>query len=213
MPPPPRKRLIEFVGDSLTVGYATIANGAPKWSTSTEDPTKTYAERIANTFDADYSIIAISGRGIARNASGDRDKLLPAIYTMLDLYNNPDVPYDFSVQPDLIIINIGTNDENSKNMDMTPADFAAEVEAFLKMIRSNNPNAYIIYGYGMLRNRFFDTIRDTIESLRAAGDEKIAFVAFERFQREDLIFGHPMAHAYVPLGERLIEGIKRLTNW
>ncbi|MBR2370568.1 MAG: hypothetical protein IKA82_00960 [Clostridia bacterium] len=213
MPEPAKKRLIEFIGDSLTVGYATVAYDATKWSTDTEDPTRTYAEQVASEFDADYFIVAISGRGVARNTGGDTDKTLPKIYPFIDQYNLPDVPYEFKTQPDVIVVNLGTNDSSRANALLTPEEFSEELKSFLQSVRKYNPDARIVYGYGMTSQKLVKTIQTTVELLQSEGDDKISFIAYPKAPKELIAFGHPTAPAYIPWGEQLIEEIKRVTGW
>lgn len=201
------------MGDSITVGYATVANGASAWSTSTEDVTKTYTEYIANTFFADYHVTAISGRGIVRNTGGDTDKLLPAIYGKLDEYNNPGVEYDFARKADVVVINLGTNDCSGNNNDLTSAEFREGLRAFLLDVRAKNPDAAIIYGYGMMRTRFIEDIEQVIKELRAEGDRNIVFVPLEECSSDERALNHPTEEAYISRAEALIEAIAYRTDW
>ena len=206
-------RLIEFIGDSITVGYATVAGTSTTWSTATEDSTKTYSEQIANAFGADYMVTAISGRGVVRNTGGDTDKLLPAIYPYIDQYNLPGVKYDFKVQPDVIIINLGTNDASSNNSSLTAAEFKTGLKAFLKDVRKYNPNAEIIYAYGLMTSKFFTDMRDVVDELKTEGDGHISFLKLPACQSNEKQIGHPTAEAYVSRGEMLITKIEQLMGW
>jgi len=206
-------RLIEFIGDSITVGYATVAGTSTTWSTATEDSTKTYSEQIANAFGADYMVTAISGRGVVRNTGGDTDKLLPAIYPYIDQYNLPGVEYDFKVQPDVIIINLGTNDASGNNPNLTTAEFSTGLKAFLKDVRKYNPNAEIIYAYGLMSTKFTAEMITVVNELKAEGDGHISFLKLPTCQSDEKQIGHPTAEAYVSRGEMLITKIEQLTGW
>ncbi len=208
------EKLIEFIGDSITVGYSTVAGSATSWSTATEDSTKTYSEQIANYFGADYTVTAISGRGIARNTGGDTDKLLPAIYGQLDAYNKPGEAYDFSAQPDVIIINLGTNDENSYGKGtLTAAEFKESLKAFLKDVRKRNPNAFILYTYGLMTVGLKGVIKQTIEELISEGDSNMAYMTLQLCEGSEKAIGHPTAEAYVSRGEAIIEKIASHMGW
>ncbi len=208
-----KTRLIEFIGDSLTVGYTTMTDTPSAWSTATEDSTKTYAEQIANYFDADYMVTAISGRGVVRNTGGDTDKLLPAIYPMLDEYNNPGVAYDFAVQPDVIIINLGTNDASGNNTDLTSEAFRTGLKAFLKDVRKYNPNAEILYTYGLTTTKFASDMKAVVNELRTEGDTHINYMDLATCSSAEKAIGHPIASAYVSRGEAIIEKLKEITGW
>lgn len=206
-------RLIEFIGDSITVGYATVAGSNTTWSTATEDATKTYASQIAEAFGAEYMVTAISGRGVVRNTGGDTDKLLPAIYGYVDQYNNPGVEYDFARQPDVIVINLGTNDASSNNSSLTAVQFSAGLKAFLLDVRAKNPNAEIVYTYGMMTTKYMQQMQDVVKELAAAGDDKITFVKLTACKTTERAINHPTAEAYVSRGEALIEHIAEKTGW
>ncbi len=210
-PPEKKERLIEFIGDSVTVGYSTVAGNSTTWSTSTEDTTKTYVTQIADAFDADYTVTAISGRGIVLNTDGSNTLLFSEIYPALDIYNNPGVEYDFSEQPELIVINLGTNDAN--NPSLTSYEFRVGLKAFLKMVREKNPNAEILYAYGILSTGFTEDMRAVISELNGEGDDKISFMTLSPCTSGEKSIGHPKASAYVSRGEAMIEKISELTGW
>ncbi len=211
--PKAKTRLIEFIGDSITVGYATLGKDGDKWSTSTEDVTKTYIKMIAEAFGADYMVTAISGRGVVRNTGGDTDKLMPDIYKYLDIYNNPGVDYDFERQPDVIVINLGTNDSSGSNPNLTAAEFEAGLKAFLLDVRAKNPKAEIIYAYGFMTTKFKSSMQKVIKELNDAGDKNISFMALKTCLTSERCIGHPTAAAYVSRGEAIIEQISKTTGW
>ena len=116
-------KLIEFVGDSITCGYGVDDLDANHhFSTTTEDATKTYAYKTAEKLGADYSLISFSGYGIISGYSGDGnqkpEQLVPTFYdkmgnssgTYLGDFVAQETPWDFSKrQPDVVVINLGTN--------------------------------------------------------------------------------------------------------
>lgn len=210
-----KERLIEFLGDSLTVGYVAAKDGktATSWSTTTEDVTGTYCPQIAGAFDAEYQTVAISGRGIVRNNGGDAKILFPDIYRELDLYNNPGVAYDFARQPDVIVINLGTNDESNANKELSREEFRQGLLVFLKEVRQHNPDAQIIYAYGLVRVGLSDTIASVIEQLRSEGDSKLHYLQLEQCQAWELNLNHTVSSAYGSRGEALIDKIAEITGW
>ena len=113
-----RPRHIEFYGDSLTCGYGTeSASGAEPFRPETENCKYTYAALTAARFDADYSLISHSGRGLVRNY-GDTLQLSDPTLTMsarvFRTYDEePFIDWDFEAspyRPDAIVITLGTND-------------------------------------------------------------------------------------------------------
>ena len=214
-PPEPKERLIEFLGDSLTVGYVAAKGGktATAWSTTTEDVTGTYCPQIAGAFGAEYHATAISGRGIVRNNGGDTDVLFPDIYPQLDLYNNPGVEYDFARQPDVIVINLGTNDESAANAQLSKAVFQEGLYQFLKVVRQHNPDAQIVYAYGMVRIGLSGDIEAVVSRLQAEGDNRIHYLQLEQCQSWELNLNHTVSTAYTSRADALIVKIEEITGW
>lgn len=107
-------RHIEFIGNSLTCGYGTegLDRNEP-FMLSTENCNLTYATIIARYFDADYTLVSHSGQGAVKNYGdsltvssinmGDRMMRLFDADTVL-------VDKDSLRVPDLVVINLGTND-------------------------------------------------------------------------------------------------------
>jgi lysophospholipase L1-like esterase len=215
-PPTDKDRLIEFVGDSITVGYSASAEASSttSWSTATEDGTKTYSEYIAKAFGADYHVIAVSGRGIARNYGNTTERLIPLLYASLDDYNLEGVKYDFKRQADVIVINAGTNDASGTVQGLTADEFKSTLKAFLLDVRAKNPNAEIIYAYGMMGGGWMTQIKQVVEELRTAGDTHINFLKLKQCTgNEKGIASHPTAESYISRGDAIIELIEQTTGW
>ncbi len=213
-PPADSTRYIEFIGDSLTVGYSTVPlQGQTEWTTAGEDSTKTYNETAANAFFADYSIVAISGRGIVRNGGGDTDKLLSYIYDYVDQYNNPNVKYKFERQPDVIVINLGENDAAKANANLSSAEFKAGLKKFLLNVRAKNPKAEILYTYGLTDTKFSREMKEVISQLRAGGDEHISYTQMRYCYDNERIVNHPTYEAYQARAKTIIDLIANATGW
>ena len=107
---PAKKDLyIEFYGDSLTAGYGNIGKPGDKPSDSApyEDATKTYAYLLSQKLDADCSILARSGVGLApcwSECFQDRFKKYS--------FNRNSDSFSFTGArvPDLVVIHLGAND-------------------------------------------------------------------------------------------------------
>lgn len=136
--PRTRSRHIEFIGNSLTCGYGVEgADRNEPFRLETENCDLAYAVLTARYFDADYTLIAHSGRGAARNYGDSlrvsavtmREKMLQTFDT------DPETPWDFSaLRPDLVVINLGTNDF-SVEPHPYKSEFVASYTRILRQLR------------------------------------------------------------------------------
>ncbi|EJL26480.1 GDSL-like Lipase/Acylhydrolase [Caulobacter sp. AP07] len=115
LPPRARARRIEFIGDSHTVGYGVRATKHDCTEAEIHDLTDTsltFGPILSRRLDADYRIVAFSGRGVVRNYGGSSPgQPLPALYPrMIPGEAAPSVDPAEPWRPDLIVIGLGTND-------------------------------------------------------------------------------------------------------
>lgn len=181
---------IEFIGDSITCGYGVDDEVKENhFSTSTEDATKAWAFKAAQKLDADYSLVSYSGHGIISGYSGDGNKvssqLVPKIYEKFaKSYGNYDgtfsvstVKWDFSkFQPDFVVINLGTNDASYCGANKERAtEYADAYAEFLKVIRENNPDAYIICALGVMGDSLYPSVEIAVEKYtEETGDTRVS---------------------------------------
>lgn len=151
---PGRKRQIEFIGDSYTVGFGNlsptrICTNEQVWA-RTDDPAA-FGPLTAEHYNADYQINAISGRGVVRNYNGGKADTVPEAYPYV-LFNKDQEYIDPTWQPQVIVVGLGTNDyttklhagEKWKTRAELHADYVNTYEQFLNKLRKQNPHAYII---------------------------------------------------------------------
>ncbi|MBO9560732.1 MAG: lipase [Caulobacter sp.] len=131
LPPPTRPRKIEFIGDSHTVGYGVRATKHSCTKDEIHDLTDTsltFGSLLARRLNADYRIVAFSGRGVVRNYAGTSPgQTLPVLYPrMIPGEATPTVDPAEAWRPDLIVIGLGTNDFSTP---VAPGEAWADAEA------------------------------------------------------------------------------------
>ncbi|MDE5764211.1 MAG: hypothetical protein K2I00_04505 [Ruminococcus sp.] len=149
---------IEFIGDSITCAYGVEGKDQyENFKTSTENFMKSYAYLTAQQLDADYSAVCYSGHGIvsgySQNGDIETESLVPDYYDYVGKLGNYKVPWNFdSYQPDVIVINLGTNDNTyaSKDYETRGLEYAEKYTEFLEHIHEMNPDAYIICTVGTM---------------------------------------------------------------
>lgn len=230
-PTVPCDRLIEFVGDSITCGYGVEDEDRDHhFLTSTEDVTKAYAYKTANALGADYSMVSFSGYGIVSGYTGTGEKvgdqLVPEFYEKLGYsrgiylgkYQPQDFVWDFNgLQPELIVINLGTNDMSYVLEDADRrAEYICGYVNFLKNIRSHNPEARILCVLGLMGTALCSAVEETVQRYEnETGDGNIASMRFNDQLPEDGYAAdwHPTERTHTKAALRLTEEIQKIMGW
>lgn len=141
--PPPVARRIEILGDSITCGYGNEgADQFCNFSAGTENHYLTYGAIAARNLGAELSTVAWSGKGVVYNYGDDTFEPLPEVYGRA-IPTEASSTWDFAWQPDVVVINLGTNDFSTTN-DPTEQVFVGAYVALLEDIRVRYPAARIL---------------------------------------------------------------------
>ncbi|NLN62312.1 MAG: SGNH/GDSL hydrolase family protein [Myxococcales bacterium] len=229
LPVPPRAVRLEFIGDSITCGYGN--------ERAVPDPTRAHHTTLhsnaaaawgaltARALDADYMAVAYSGRGVARNYGGDSSATFPNIYART-LPDEPSSPrFDSaSFAPDLLVVNLGTNDYSE---GLTPETFGAlrrefvqAYTAFLTTLRENYPQTPFVLAVGPMMSDAYPpglnawtAIQADVAEIRqqrlVAGDENIYLLVLPP---QTPPFGedwHPAPHTHHDMALQLLRLIQQ----
>ena len=198
----------EFIGDSITSGEGIIgAKSEQDWISMFFSAIDNYAAMTAEAWNADYRIISQSGWGVLTSWDNNSNFNIPDYYEKvcglltgdkneaLGAFEKND--FD-SWQPDVVIVNLGTNDgaaftspewkdeatgETHKqrlnedgsfnNEDLQAFEDAAE--KFLIKLRKYNKTAHIVWIYGMLGIPMMPAIYRAVDTyMIKTGDRKIS---------------------------------------
>jgi GDSL-like protein len=203
MPLEPKKYLFECIGDSLTCGEGLEDPIEGKeWNSAWQGTRNHFAMILSQRFNADISIIAQSGWGLLCGWNNDPHCTIPPLYPFVcslakgtaNREAGASQAWDFSRhKTDAVIINLGSNDEyafraapwedpaSGKTYKLHgDADYArlkAAAKNFIGEIRRHNPQALIIWCYGMFLTGCMDLFRSAVEEFRAeTGDDKVRFI-------------------------------------
>lgn len=222
-----KKRLIEFIGDSITCGYG-VDDPVPEhpFTTSTEDVTKAYAYKTAQALDADYSIVSFSGYGIisgfTQNDKPLTRQLVPPLYPRLGYtwsknsnFTPSSIEWDFAKrQPDAIVINLGTNDDSyTKDDACRQENYAAEYAKFLKTVRAKNPNALLLCTLGIMGDRLFASMQHAVQAYKEETSD--IHIHTMKFPVQNALDGysanfHPSVITHDKAAKRLAEELRKL---
>ncbi|MBQ8965845.1 SGNH/GDSL hydrolase family protein [Ruminococcus sp.] len=229
-PTAPKAHRIEIIGDSITCGYGVDdEDPTHNFKTSTEDVTKAYSYKTVQALDVDYSLFSISGWGVISGWTGDGtqkpDQQIPLYYEKYGFtYGGfgdtkpQDMDWDFSrFQPELVIINLGTNDDSycGTNEDRR-ADYSAGYVEFLKTVRRCNPDARILCVLGIMGDALYPTVEETVAKYsEETGDTNISAFHFEPQKPEDGLAAdyHPTEVTHTKAAEALTAEVKSIMGW
>ncbi|URJ59340.3 SGNH/GDSL hydrolase family protein [Paenibacillus polymyxa] len=123
LPVPDKPLKVEFIGDSITSGEGTIgAKDETDWVPMLFTALRNYTAITAEALDADYRVFSQSGWGVLTGWDNNPDTNIPAYYEqvcgVLTGERNEALgafsDHDFtSWQPDVVVVNLGTNDGGS----------------------------------------------------------------------------------------------------
>ncbi len=167
--PENREYYIEFLGDSITAGYGNLGDSTvpsdrvdkAEW----QDGSQAFPFMTAEALNADYSILSCSGIAVDKEDwCGVREI---DFYKRASHYRSKTVMYDFSTArvPDLVVINLGTNDVG---MGSTEEGFKAQARALIEFIRSDEAygrDVTIIWTHNLMGNSRADWAEDVMTSM------------------------------------------------
>lgn len=156
--PAMRSRLVEFVGDSITVAQYTSKISVTG-----------YAWLVGDAVGAEHTQIAQGGACLVSTPSG--------CVGMADGFGRTSSTggsWDFSrYSADAVVINLGTNDVGGNRVPTQ--DWIATYVRLLRDARARYPSAALI-ALEPFRERFGDEARTAVEQVRAGGDARVQYV-------------------------------------
>ena len=162
LPAPARRRLIEFVGDSITSGTGAVGSRSqPDYCSWIFSAQHAFPRMVADELDADFRVISQAGWGIVCNCENNPHCTLPSIYRKVcapargrknhDL--GADQDFDCAAEPaDAVVVNLGTNDATAFHAPAWHAEDRRE-EFALTLSDSESPDARSL---ALIRDRVID---------------------------------------------------------
>ena len=233
----PRTCKIEFIGDSLTTGEG-LAGKADEmdWITQWMCASKTYAVQLAKKLNADWSTISQCGWGLCWGWDGDVTSAIPLYYSQVCGVLNGDQQqamgtcdaFNHNGGSDYVVLNLGTNDnsgfsvhDDGKGVEgVAGQTIVAEAKRFLGEIRKNNPDAKIIWTWGMIPIDVVPALiqKGVQEYIKESGDKNVypleleSMKKLEKCDEDKGSRGHPGFLTHKKAAERIFDFIKTLQN-
>jgi lysophospholipase L1-like esterase len=208
-PPPALARRIEIVGDSITCGYGNEGQPGCTFSADTENNYLAYGSVAARAVNAELSTVAWSGLGMYRNYNDVGPSAKPLPYYYDDALPSVPTPWDFTrFVPDVVVINLGTNDSSTHGDPGQP--FIDAYVAFIHHLRSKYPNAWIVCLDAT--TAVTNDIKQVVSTFTGAGDTKVEAFALTG-QNGSGCDGHPNVASDALMGASLATELKRVMGW
>ena len=226
-------RKIEFIGNSITCGYGN--EGLKKeegFDYATENHYYSYASITARNLQAQHWVVARSGIGAYRNYDGPKtgnpESNMPVQYEYTGYAWKPELrkeptflqeKWDFNrYQPDVVCINLGTNDLSTPNYDLSL--LKQGYQKLLKMVRQHNPKAKIVFLTGsMLYNQELQMAKQLLDEVAAeahkAGDKEVYRFDMNHIDGEAFLGNdwHPNVYQDEKMAGELTPYLRKLMNW
>lgn len=215
LPPLPVDRRIEVIGDSISCGYG---NEGPdefcQFSAETENNYLAYGSVAARAVGAEVVTVAWSGKGMVFNYDTDTFEPLPEVYDRIAA--SEQATWDFSWQPDVVVINLGTNDFSTDG-DPSEGQFVGAYVDFLAHLRDVYPDALLMPVAPALGGGELTLVEGYIQSAigmrMAAGDDNVAFA---NINVDPIGFGcdyHPSVASHAAMADLLVEELATHLGW
>ena len=218
---PHKKRMIEFYGNSITVGAAVESYVYAPGDTTDTNNSLSYAYLTAKHYNAKYSCIASSGIGLMVSWGS---LIMPDIYDRVNPGDSTS-KWDFSkATPDIVVINLFQNDNALVNMpehsqfkrrfgNKAPDEnfIIQSYSRFVQNIRNKYQNAHIICVLGNM-----DAVRPGspwpgfIEKAVASLNDKKVYTNFFAYKNTP---DHPNEMEQRQMAENLIRFIDEHVKW
>lgn len=221
-PRPLQKRKIEFIGNSITCAYGIEStNKTDPFEDETENHYMSYASIVSRNLDAQHFSISRSGIGVYRNYDGPKagsQWAMPSQYENT-IFEDSTWKWDFSRwTPDLVFINLGTNDFSTNNYDAVL--YKKAYHKFIQQVRSHYPQAKIVLASGPMLNDKESNIQKQIldklqKECQKSGDKRIYRFDFSH-QTGELGYGaswHPSKRQQERMAAELTPFLQTIMHW
>jgi lysophospholipase L1-like esterase len=215
------KRRIEFIGNSITCGYGVEGETSDcHFSAETENACFSYAAITARALQADYALVAYSGRGVVRNY-GDPNKTssntMPVLYERT-CFSDSMSKWNFAQWvPQAVVVNLGTNDYSTKPFPDSLV-FQNAYARLLHRVRSLYPGVTMFCICGpMIGDPCATYIKEVVSREQKMGREKdVFFIEIKKSALADTDWGcdnHPNVLGMNKIADILISTMRLRMNW
>lgn len=221
-----KKKKIEFIGDSITCAAASDSVDCDKGEyMDHHNGYYAYGPTLSRAIGVDYLVSSVSGIGMYRNWNDENkdEAIMPDVYQNLYLTKEASKPkYDFSFQPNIISIALGTNDFSGgdgkkERLPFNPEKYVSNYINFIRMLYEHNPNAQIVITNSpMVGGDRAIVFEDCLKKVKAAFDADKSHKPILIFKFKPMTpngcLGHPDVADQKVMADQYGPFLKKLTN-
>ncbi|MBR5109502.1 MAG: hypothetical protein IK099_04845 [Clostridia bacterium] len=218
--PKPRPLLIEFIGDSLTVGEGTMGPyGGAEWRMLFVSHMPAFPTLAAEELKAEKRVVALGGWGAARSWDNQPESRIGRIYGQLCAVTpggEAPAPAD-ERKADAVVINLGTNDSSAltkveaAELPLVRAELRTRAVELMEAVRARYPQAVILWAYGMCGHPVEDILRGAVADVRENGDANVHYLSLSEARSLGSRM-HPSRDAHRQAAGEIAEELKKLLN-
>ena len=217
--PDARPRMLEFIGDSLTVGEGTMGpyGEGQEWRMLFISHMPAFPTLVAEEMGADKRVIALGGWGAARSWDNQTDSRIGRIYGQLcGVTPGGQVPALADERPaDAVVINLGTNDGSAlagleaDELPAAQAELRARAAELIETVRARYPKAVILWAYGLCGHAVEEILKGAVDDMRAKGDLNAHYLSLSDAQTLGSRM-HPSRDAHRQAAREITDELKKL---
>lgn len=211
----PREKLIEYIGDSYTAGYANSPElSEHKWyCAENTDNWNSFTGMVARHYGADNNVIAYQGKGVYANRSLEAlENTMSHQFMYSEIYTDGNAEginmstkaeHSFGdYSPQLVVIWLGTNDEAAPVDEET---FKTAYEKLMGNVREKYPDAHIL-NMALENSLYLEEITEVAEK----GDDKCHMLVLNKFITT--FSAHPDIEEDERIAKQIIEKIDSIPD-
>ena len=224
-----KRRAIEIIGDSISAGAMNDGVLTSTNYNEVGDGLGAFGPVLANLLDAEFSVVAKSGQGVAVNYTERPPFSMPHAADLYDWtffsndFNSDNPEWDAKNFPvDATIVAYGTNDFTTPYEKPSEADFKAEYRRLIRKIRAKNGNIPIICIRPSSKGNVpfaANYINDTVKYFQELNDQNIYYIEVNHkrplLKKTDYVDGavHPNKIGSKKIAEFLLPKVKSIMKW
>ena len=221
---------LEFIGDSITCGYGIEGVWEKDtFTTQQERPDKAYAFLTAKALGAQVQLCSWSGIGLISNYVDPATVNLPDTHWLMQanwpytdkwlslrLGLEPEVWDSSRYEPDIVVINLGTNDISwVRGMEERRLEYTAQLRHLIEAVHRRSPKAKIVCCLGIMGEALNDSVKEAVELFKKDFPKTCAeFLPFTQQLESDGIGAdwHPSAVTHKKAAEKLTNYLVSLSG-